>query len=151
MHHERGDGSGYHRGSRAADIPAAARVVAAADAYEAMIESRPHRPALERDEAARQLEREAAVGRLDRQAVDAILSAAGHQRPRGRTEWPSGLTDREVAVLRLICTGYSKKDVAAQLLISHSTADHHVRHIYEKIGVSSRAGATLFALQHGFL
>lgn len=151
MHHERSDGSGYHRGSREAAIPLDARVVAAADAYQAMTEPRPHRPALQRDAAARQLEREAAASRLDRQAVDAILSATGHQRTHGRTEWPAGLTDREVAVLRLICTGHSKKDVAAQLVISHSTADHHVRHIYEKIGVSTRAGATLFALEHRLL
>ena len=151
MHHERADGSGYHRGSRAADIPPAARVVAAADAYQAMTEARPHRRALERGEAAQQLEREAKAGRLDRQAVDAILSAAGHERARARTEWPAGLSDREVAVLRLICTGHTKKAVAAQLVISPSTADHHVRHIYEKIGVSTRAGATLFALQHQLL
>src|ERR1051326_4739201 len=99
-----------------------------------MTQSRPHRPALKRDEAARQLERDAVAGRLDRQAVDAILSAAGHQRTHGRAEWPAGLTDRGIDVLRLICTGHSKKDVAAQLVISHSTADPHVRHIYEKIG-----------------
>ena len=125
--------------------------MAAADAYQAMSQPRPQRPALGRDEAARQLEREAAVGRLDRHAVEAVLVAAGHQQARGRTEWPAGLTDREVAVLRLICSGHSNKQLAEQLVISHSTADHHVRHIYEKIGVSSRAGATLFALQHRLL
>jgi len=54
-------------------------------------------------------------------------------------------------VLRLLCRGGTKKEVAAQLVVSPSTADHHVRHIYEKLGVSTRAGATLFALQHGLL
>jgi HD-GYP domain-containing protein (c-di-GMP phosphodiesterase class II) len=151
MHHERADGSGYHRGSRAADTPPAARLLAAADAYQAMTEPRPHRAARSLDEAARELQHEASAGRLDRPAVEAVLAAAGHTASRSRTEWPAGLSDREVEVLRLIARGSSKKEVAQQLVISPSTADHHVRHIYDKIGVSTRAGAALFALQHQLL
>jgi DNA-binding CsgD family transcriptional regulator len=54
-------------------------------------------------------------------------------------------------VLRLLCTGATKKEVAAALLISPSTADHHVRHIYAKIGVRSRAAATLYAAERGLV
>jgi HD-GYP domain-containing protein (c-di-GMP phosphodiesterase class II) len=151
MHHERLDGSGYHRGSSRAEIPAPARVLAAADAYQAMTQPRPHRPALEPDEAATQLESMARAGKLDPEAVQAVLSAAGHPPSRSRAAWPAELTDREVEVLRLICRGHTKKQVASALTISPSTADHHVRHIYQKAGVQTRAGATLFALEHDLL
>jgi DNA-binding NarL/FixJ family response regulator len=89
--------------------------------------------------------------RLDPEAVDAVLAAAGLRAHRIRAAWPAGLTDREVDVLRLICRGASKKEVAAALVVSASTVDHHVRHIYGKLGVSSRAAATLFAVEHDLL
>jgi DNA-binding CsgD family transcriptional regulator len=65
--------------------------------------------------------------------------------------WPAGLSDREVEVLRLIAQGYANRQIAERLAISPHTAGHHVRHIYDKIGVSSRAAATLFAIEHGLL
>jgi HD-GYP domain-containing protein (c-di-GMP phosphodiesterase class II) len=151
MHHERLDGSGYHRGSLRADIPPAARVLAAADAYQAMMQPRPYRPALEPWHAARELEAMASAGRLERESVSSVLSAAGHAVRPARTTWPAGLTDREVEVLRVICRGGTKKQVASILSISPSTVDHHVRHIYDKAGVQSRAGVTLFALEHDLL
>jgi DNA-binding NarL/FixJ family response regulator len=70
---------------------------------------------------------------------------------RARTDWPAGLTEREVEVMRMICRGGTKKQVASVLSISPNTVDHHIRHIYDKAGVQSRAGATLFALQHDLL
>ena len=54
-------------------------------------------------------------------------------------------------MLRLICRGSTKKLVAKQLSISTATVDHHVRHIYNKADVKTRAGVTLFALQNGLL
>ena len=63
-HHERLDGSGYHRQTRAPGIDRAARILAAADAYQAMREPRPHRPALDADTARAELQREVEVGRL---------------------------------------------------------------------------------------
>jgi DNA-binding NarL/FixJ family response regulator len=93
----------------------------------------------------------AAAGRLDQQAVTSVLSAAGHTVRRPRTDWPAGLTEREVEVLRMICRGGTKKQVASVLSISPNTVDHHIRHIYDKAGVQSRAGATLFALEHDLL
>jgi HD-GYP domain-containing protein (c-di-GMP phosphodiesterase class II) len=151
MHHERLDGHGYHRGSSRAEIPPAARTLAAADAYQAMTQPRPHRPALSRDEAASALVAEAHAGRLDVNAVDSVLTAAGHQVRPARHHWPAGLSEREVEVLRLICRGGTKKQAAELLGISPNTVDHHVRHIYDKIGVSTRAGATIFAIEERLL
>ena len=151
MHHERLDGSGYHRGSSRGEIQRPARVLAAADAYQAMTQVRPHRPALPPDRAARELEAMAAARRLDPAAVRDVLTVAGHRPRTARRSWPAGLSEREVEVLRLICRGGTKKEVAATLSISASTVDHHLRHIYDKAGVQTRAGATLFALENDLL
>jgi len=151
MHHERLDGSGYHRGSSRGEIAMPARLLAAADAYQAMTQPRPHRAALAPERAAGELESMAAAGRLDREAVRSILTAAGHRLGRAHHSWPAGLTEREVEVLRLICRGGTKKEVAAKLSISPSTVDHHLRHIYGKAGVQTRAGTTIFALEHDLL
>ena len=151
MHHERMNGSGYHRGLRDVAIPAPVRTLAAADAYQAMVESRPHRAPLTRGTAAAELRMEVRSGRLDGAAVEAVLEAAGHAPQSLSWGLPAGLTEREVEVLRLIACGASKKDAAAQLHISAATVDHHVRHIYEKLGVATRAGAAIFALQHGLI
>lgn len=150
-HHERLDGSGYHRGSPAALLPSAARILAAADAYQAMTQDRPHRPALSPETAARQLSAEADAGRFDGDAVRCVLATAGHHRLAQRRPWPAGLSEREVDVLRLIARGASYKAVAGRLSISPKTAEHHVAHIYTKIGVSSRAAAALFAMEHNLL
>jgi HD-GYP domain-containing protein (c-di-GMP phosphodiesterase class II) len=150
-HHERLDGSGYYRGSPAALLPPTARILAAADAYQAMTQERPHRPALPPETAARQLAAEADGGRLDGAAVRCVLAAAGHRRLGQRRLWPAGLSEREVEVLRLIARGASYKAVAGSLSISPKTAEHHVAHIYAKIGVSSRAAAALFAMEHNLL
>jgi HD-GYP domain-containing protein (c-di-GMP phosphodiesterase class II) len=150
QHHERLDGSGYPRGLSADRIATAARLLAAADAYQAMCELRPHRPALTPTDAAAELRREVAVGRLDGDAVDTVLHAAGH-RVRRRREWPAGLTAREVEVLRLLARGLSNKQIAQQLVISPKTAGSHVEHIYRKIDASNRAQASLFAMRHGLM
>ncbi|GAA4988586.1 hypothetical protein GCM10025734_14320 [Kitasatospora paranensis] len=115
-----------------------------------MIEPRPHRDALTAPQAAAELRAEAAAGRLDAEAVTSVLAAAGHRVPR-RTTGPAGLTGREVDVLRLLARGLSNKAIASRLVISPKTARNHVEHIYAKIDTSNRAGACLFALEHGLL
>jgi HD-GYP domain-containing protein (c-di-GMP phosphodiesterase class II) len=150
-HHERMDGSGYHRAEPGQRLSSAARVLAAADAYQAMTEPRPHRRALPPDQAADQLQREARAGRLAGEAVGAVLAEAGHRVPRARRERPAGLSQREVEVLRLLARGHSNRDLAEQLSVSPETVKHHVQHIYDKIGLSTRAGATLFAMEHALL
>jgi HD-GYP domain-containing protein (c-di-GMP phosphodiesterase class II) len=150
-HHERLDGSGYFRGATAGQLPAAARVLAAADAYHAMTEPRPHRPAHPAAAAAAEVRSQAQAGRLDAAAVEAVLAAAGHRASRRATAAPAGLTPREVETLRLVARGLSIRQIARSLSIAPKTADGHIQRIYAKTGVSTRAGATLFALSHDLL
>jgi HD-GYP domain-containing protein (c-di-GMP phosphodiesterase class II) len=151
MHHERMDGSGYHRGCKAPEISVSARVLAAADALHAMTQSRPHRHALTVDEAAEQIQLDAREGRLDPDAVGAVANAAGGSLQKKASLQPAGLSDREIEVLKLMSQGLSNREVGRRLYISPRTAEHHVQHIYTKIGVSSRAAAALFAMEHGLL
>jgi DNA-binding CsgD family transcriptional regulator len=213
-HGERCDGSGYHRGSRAAEVPMTAWLLAAADCYHAMREPRPHRPAWPAGAAADELSREADAGRLAPQAVHAVLAAAGqpparradtparpagsaappagspdrpagvehcagqpgerraarqppagqragqppagheragHERAGPASHRPAGLSERECEVLGLLARGLATKQVARRLGISPKTCDHHIQRVYGKVGVSTRAGATLFALEHGLV
>jgi len=147
---ERLDGSGYPRGLSGGAVSQPARILGAADAYQAMCEPRPHRPAFPSAEAATQLRAEVRAGRLDGDAVEAVLATAGHRVPR-RREGPAGLTVREIDVLRLVARGLSHKEIATQLVISPKTARNHIEHIYVKIGASNRTAASLFAMQHGLL
>jgi DNA-binding NarL/FixJ family response regulator len=148
-HGERADGSGYHRSCRAADLPLAAWLLAAADCYQAMREPRAYRQALPPGAAAEQLSRDAEAGRLPPEAVSAVLSAAGQ--PRRPLRRPAGLSERECEVLTLLARGLTTKQAARRLGISPKTCDHHIQRMYAKVGVSTRAGATLFALEHGLL
>jgi HD-GYP domain-containing protein (c-di-GMP phosphodiesterase class II) len=148
--HERTDGSGYHRRLDRGHLDVAQRVIAAADCYQAMVSERPYRAALRRDDAAAELRAMSADGRLDGEAVERVLLAAGHRRA-ARPALPAGLTAREAEVLRLLALGLTTKQVADELVISPKTADHHVQHIYAKLGVSTRGAAALFAIEHGLL
>ena len=150
-HHERLDGSGYHRGLGGSALPPTSRVLAAADAYHAMTEPRPHRPALEPSAAAEELRGEARAGRLDAEASDAVLAAAGHRMTRRGRSSPGGLTPRELEVLVLLARGASNKEIARTLVIAEKTAANHVEHIYAKIDVSTRASAALYAMRQGLL
>jgi HD-GYP domain-containing protein (c-di-GMP phosphodiesterase class II) len=146
-HHERCDGSGYHRGVGAMALSPEARLLAAADAYRTMIEPRPHRPALSPSAAGEALAELSRDGRLDADAVRAVLDVAGQPTPR--RAHPAGLTDREVEVLGLLAHGFQIKQIGRRLSISTKTASRHVQNIYPKIGVSTRAAAAVFAMQHG--
>jgi HD-GYP domain-containing protein (c-di-GMP phosphodiesterase class II) len=149
-HHERLDGSGYPRGLTAASLTPSDRLLAAADVYHAMTEPRPHRPPLAAHEAATQLRSEVRNGRLDGNAVGSVLQASGH-RASARRERPAGLTAREVEVLALLARGQANKQIARQLGVTPKTVSNHVEHVYTKLGVGSRAAATLFATQHGLV
>ena len=150
QHRERLDGSGYPAGLTGGAISRFARLLGAGDAYQSMREPRPYRAALPPEAAAAQLRVEAAAGTLDPDGVEAVLTAAGHT-ARRRVARPAGLTAREVEVLRLLARGLSSKRIADQLVISPKTARNHIEHIYAKTGLSSRAQASLFAVQHGLL
>jgi HD-GYP domain-containing protein (c-di-GMP phosphodiesterase class II) len=148
-HHERVDGSGYHRGARGDALSPAARILAAAEAYQSMIETRPHRPALPPSAAAAALQQAVRAGSIDADAARAVLAAAGHRVASVRYQQIAGLTPREVEVLRLIAGGQSIKEIARSLGVAPKTADNHIQNLYAKIGVKTRGGATLFALEHG--
>jgi putative nucleotidyltransferase with HDIG domain len=146
--HERLDGSGYHRRVRAVAIPPAARLLSACDVYAGLVADRPHRPALKKAAAAKILGEHARDGRLDRDAVRVLLDVVGQPPPKLRGELPKGLSPREVDVLALVARGKSNKDVARALHIAERTVKNHVARLYDKIGVRTRAGAALFAVEH---
>lgn len=148
LHHERLDGSGY-RAVPASFLSVGSRLLAAADAYQTKIEARPHREALTAEAAAEAVRHQAQQAQLDEDVVTAVLTAAGHPASPQKHELPAGLSEREAEVLRLLATGLSNRQMADALFVSPKTVDHHIQHVYNKIGVSTRVGATLFALEHG--
>jgi HD-GYP domain-containing protein (c-di-GMP phosphodiesterase class II) len=149
LHHERLDGSGYYRGLPAPMIPFTARILSAANLYCALLQGRAYRAAFSPEDAAHVLNRDVKAGKLDGEAVFAVLTAAGHHVPH--REHLAQLTERELEVLRLVAQGCTTRQIAEYLTISPKTADHHIQHIYAKIGVSTRAGATLFVMEHNLL
>jgi len=80
-----------------------------------------------------------------------VLVAAGHHVGAAPRSLPGGLSTREVEVLALVARGLTNAEIAARLVVSRRTAEHHVQHIYAKIGTSSRAAATLFAVENNLL
>ncbi len=148
-HHERLDGSGYHRSSRGESLDRSARILAAADCWVALTSRRPHRAARSAEAATQQLHRDVAEGLLGREAVALVLAAAGQAVPRAAL--PANLTDREAEVLGLVARGLVSKEIGAQLGIATRTVKHHIEHIYAKTGVSSRAAAALFAARHNLV
>ncbi|MCC6624934.1 MAG: HD domain-containing protein [Deltaproteobacteria bacterium] len=150
--HEVPVGTGYHRGLVEAQLGTPARVLAACDTITAMGEDRPHRPALPRDRLVAAVRDEVRAGRHDRQVVEAALHAAGLEAPppvERRSQ--AGLSEREVEVLCWVARGKTNKEIAAILSLSPKTVQHHVAHVYDKIGVYSRAGAAIFAMEQGLL
>ena len=89
-HHERLDGSGYHRGARGTDLSPAARILAAAEAFQTAREARPHRAALSDAAAAAKLRGAAREGKLCPEAVEAVLASAGQPARRRTVERPPG-------------------------------------------------------------
>jgi len=143
-HHERTDGSGYPAGVGGSELDAAACLLAAADAFHALGEARPHRDGRDPAAAARVL----SGLPLDRDAVRAVLAAAGAP-PPALPPLPAGLTERELGIMRLLASGATKRQIATELVISQSTVHTHAVHIYAKCGVSTRAGLAMFAMRHG--
>lgn len=154
-HHEKCDGSGYHRRVRAAAGDPGACVLAATEVYVGLTTERADRPAFPDAEAAAELRRLESDGVLEARASRAVLVAAGQGEPAGRgrrrAQNPGGLSHREADVLRLAARGLTTREIADQLVISPKTADHHIQHIYAKIGVSTRAAAALWAMENAMV
>ena len=66
----------------------------------------------------------------------------------GPATLPAGLTSRQLEILRLVATGRTNRDIASEVVISEHTVSRHLQSIYSKLGVSSRAAATAFAVEH---
>ena len=151
-HHEKCDGSGYHKRVRSDAGDLGACVLAATEIYVGLTAERADRRAYSPSDAAAELRRLESEGVLEARTSRAVLVAAGHGEPRapsGRRQVnPGGLTRREVDVLRLAAKGLTTRQIADRLVISPKTADHHIQHIYGKIDVSTRAAAALWAMQH---
>jgi response regulator RpfG family c-di-GMP phosphodiesterase/DNA-binding CsgD family transcriptional regulator len=148
-HHERLDGSGYHRGLDSSSLSRGARLLAVADAFRSKTEPRPYREALSPKETAEVLAGKARAGVFDPVMVMAVAEAAGEAAPT--IDRPAGLTEREAEVLGLLARGLQTKQMARKLDISAKTVDRHIQNSYRKIGVSSRAAATLFATENGLV
>jgi DNA-binding NarL/FixJ family response regulator len=149
--HERLDTSGYRRGLVP---PRSARILAAADVMAALLEERPHRPKRTLSQAKDELGREVAGGHLEAQAVDAVIAAATGARasaPLRPGPVTRRLSERELEVLRLVARGKTNKEIGQLLGISPRTVQNHIASTYDKIGVYSRAGATLFATENWLL
>jgi HD-GYP domain-containing protein (c-di-GMP phosphodiesterase class II) len=151
-HHEKADGSGYHRGLHGDATERGARILCATDIYVGLTTERADRPAFTGGHAATEVRRLASMGVLEHQTTEAVLTAAGHSAPRPpasrRSAYPGGLSRREVEVLQLAARGLTTREIGDRLYISPKTADHHIQHVYAKIGVSTRAAAALWAMQH---
>jgi DNA-binding NarL/FixJ family response regulator len=76
-------------------------------------------------------------------------SATTQPSPPSAPEHPAGLTSREVEVLGLVASGMTSAQVATELFLSTRTVETHLTSIYHKLGITSRAAATRFALDHG--
>lgn len=149
--HERLDGRGYHRSLEGSGLSPEARVLAVADAAHAMRERRPHREPLEGSRVKDALLAEVRAGALDATAAEAVIAALAEpgDRPRRTLRARAALSERELEVLRLVASGKTNKEIAVILDLSAKTVQHHVAHAYAKIGVYSRAGATLYVIEQG--
>jgi len=138
-HHERLDGSGYHRQTTGQQLTSADQILAAADMWDALTTDRPQRGAAGVEDAAETMRRAVRDGRLGAEATSHVLAVAGAKTVPLTDSRPAGLTEREVDVLRLITKELTNRQMAQELFI------------YVKIGVSTRAGAAVFAMEHGLI
>jgi DNA-binding NarL/FixJ family response regulator len=95
----------------------------------------------------RDIELHAARQVFKRLGAAAALAHVAELSERGATRAAGGLSEREAQVLRLIATGKTNRAIAEELFISGKTVARHVSNIFNKLGVSSRAGATACAYQ----
>ncbi|RFU19096.1 LuxR family transcriptional regulator [Geodermatophilus marinus] len=100
------------------------------------------------DRASADLEEHAAVQVLGRLRARPAWPGPGD---RSAPLAPSGLTRREGEVLRLLAEGLHNADIAATLTISPRTVERHLSNLYPKLGVSSRAAATRYAVEHSLV
>ena len=74
-----------------------------------------------------------------------------HSQAAKAPAYPNGLTEREVEVLRLVASGQSSAEIAAELVLSRRTVERHISNIYSKTNTHNRSEATAFAFTHGLI
>ncbi|MEO7001084.1 MAG: HD domain-containing phosphohydrolase [Ktedonobacterales bacterium] len=156
-HHERLDGQGYYRGLSGSQIPLGARIIAVADRYDELTHETPDEPAVDQEVALQRMTGEVGHAlcpdafRALAEEVDAVGSIPPSRRKHRSPDWPAGLTDREVEILRLLSKGLRQREIAERLTLSEHTVRRHLEHIYDKARVNTRVGAVLFAVEHDLL
>jgi DNA-binding NarL/FixJ family response regulator len=101
------------------------------------------------DDEATALELQAARGVFEQLGAGPDLARVDSLDPgAGSAETTHDLTVRELEVLRLVASGKTNRTIAAELVLSQRTVDRHVSNIFNKLRVSSRAGATAYAYEH---
>jgi HD-GYP domain-containing protein (c-di-GMP phosphodiesterase class II) len=146
-HHEQPDGNGYHRQLGANQLSPNSRILATAVCYVEQL-----RRGGEPEQALAAM-RSRLGTEIDASCYDALaLSLGAEERVKGPeriASSPHGLSERETDVLRLLARGMSNPQIAEALVISRKTVEHHIEHIFNKLGVSSRTAAVAFAVQEG--
>ncbi len=146
-HHEQLDGNGYHHGLRGTELGLPVRVLATADKY-VLLRSR------EQEDSRILADLQPLAGSvLDGDCIDGLRTALGKGlRETGRPVAVHGkLSEREVEVLRLVAEGARARDVAERLVISRKTVEHHLENIYNKLGVTSKTAAAVYAVTNGLV
>ncbi len=82
-----------------------------------------------------------------KKAISQMISITNRATSRPNDE----LTEREREVLGLVARGYTNKQIAEALYLSEKTARNHVSHILEKLGLSRRSEAAVYAVEHKML
>jgi HD-GYP domain-containing protein (c-di-GMP phosphodiesterase class II) len=150
-HHESVDGKGYYRSLKGNDILPAAQILHLADSIVAMESNRSFRDNFSKEKIRKSLIDSIRDGKIQRKFGEAGIEALGFYIKKKRPQNIAGLTDREIEVLEKICQGKTNAEIAMDLKVSTRTIQHHSIPIYNKIGVSSRAAATLFASKNGII
>lgn len=151
-HHEWINGQGYHRQLCGEQIPFHGRILAVANTYVKLLHKQESQP----DPAEVLHQMRPLVGeQFDPtcyEALVALITGAGSasKTPR-RPQKVGNLSERESEVLRLLAQGQNTPQIAHTLAISKKTVEHHLAHIYSKIGVMSRTAAVVYAVQQGLV
>ena len=148
--HEWINGQGYHRQLIGEQIPLNGRILAVADTYAQLTQQQGDQ--VEPADALRKM-RPSVGTQFDGSCYDALAASltSAHFIKRAAPERRQlgNLTEREAEVLRLLTQGQSNPQIAKALVISRKTVEHHLEHIYNKIGVTCRTSAVVYAVQHG--
>jgi len=103
------------------------------------------------DQDSRRLEFETARRIFTRLRAEPCLARIADQSERASHQRMGSLSEREAQVLRLLAAGKTNRAIADELFISEKTVARHVSNIFDKLGVSSRTGATAWAFQHNLI